>query len=332
MSRVPLVLLTGFLGAGKTTMLNALLAREEFRDTAVVINEAGDIGLDHLLVEQGADTVMLLEGGCLCCRAKGSLAPVLENLLRRSRDGSLPPIKRIVVETSGLSDPAALLEGLIADAFFNHRIALAGIVTVVDGLAFSRTAEDHIEARMQVALADRVLISKADMVGASEIASVQSELVAINPHAIQSVMHPQSATMDAFWPQSLDLPRALLKPRGPVCAGEPVPLATASLAFDGIVAPDVLESWLDHTIGLLGPMLLRMKAMLAVEGAAGPTVLHAVQGLLHKPVDLAEWPVTGKRNRIVLIGRDVEEQILADAVARLEIAVRRTTAAPLVLH
>jgi G3E family GTPase len=326
MSRVPLVLLTGFLGAGKTTMLNALLARDEFRDTAVVINEAGDIGLDHLLVEQGADTVTLLEGGCLCCRAKGSLAPLLESLLRRSRDGSLPPIRRIIVETSGLSDPAALLEGLIADAFFNHRIALAGVVTVVDARAFLRTVDDHTEARMQVALADRVLISKADVADEAQIAAVQAALAEINPSAVQSVMHPQSATMETFWPQSLDLPRAPIAPRRMLCSGEAAPIATASLAFDGAIAPDVLEAWLDHTIGLFGPLLLRMKALLDIEGAAGPVVLHAVQGLLHRPADLKAWPLDGRRNRIVLIGRDVDEQILADALARLERMVRRTPA------
>lgn len=332
MNRIPLVLLTGFLGSGKTTMLNTLLASDDFRDTAVVINEAGDVGLDHLLVEQGADTVMLLEGGCLCCRAKGSLAPTLEGLLRRSRDGRLPPFKRIVVETSGLSDPAAVLEGLISDAFFNHRISLAGIVTVVDGRAFLPTVDKHIEARMQVALADRLLISKADIADADDVTAVQQALTSINPHAQQSVMHPRTVAMDMFWPNSLDLPRSLMKSSRLTCSAEPAPLATASVAFDGAIAPDVLEAWLDRTIGLLGPMLLRMKAMLDIEGAPGPTVLHVVQGLLHQPTDLKEWPVSGQRNRIVLIGRDVEEQILVDALARLQVAVRQTARIPSVLH
>jgi len=332
MNRVPLVLLTGFLGSGKTTLLNALLAREEFRDTAVVINEAGDVGLDHLLVEQGADTVMLLDGGCLCCRAKGSLAPVLEGLLRRSRDGSLPPIRRLIVETSGLSDPAALLEGLISDAFFNHRIALAGVVTVIDARAIRQTVDDHPEAGMQVALADRLLISKSDLASAGELTAVQQMLREINPHAEQTVIHPQALAMEAFWPQSLDLPRALMAPRSMICMPEPVPIATASAAFDGVIAPDILEEWLDHTMGLLGPMLLRMKAMLDIAGASGPTVLHAVQGLLHQPLDMKEWPVAERRNRIVLIGRDVETQILEDALARLTAAVRRTTTRQTVLH
>ncbi|WP_022724115.1 GTP-binding protein [Rhodopseudomonas sp. B29] len=331
MSRIPLILLTGFLGSGKTTLLNALLASEVFRDTAVVINEAGDVGLDHLLVEQGADTVTLLDGGCICCRAKGSLAPVLESLLRRSRNGSLPPFRRMVVETSGLSDPAAVLEQLIPDGFFNHRIALAGVVTVVDARAFLDTVEQHVEARMQVALADRLLISKTDLVDAEQLASVQQELTSINPQAQQSIVRTVDATPAQVWPDALDLPRAM-RPRPPVCAGEALPIATASLAFDGLIDPDVLDDWLDHTLGLLGPMLLRMKAMLDIAGAKGPTVLHAVQGLLHRPVDLACWPVAEQRNRIVLIGRDVEEQILADALDRLAVAVRRTATTPIAHH
>ncbi len=175
-------------------------------------------------------------------------------------------------------------------------------------VAFLPTVDKHIEARMQVALADRLLISKADIADTDDVTAVQQALTSINPHARQSVIHPQTVTMDMFWPNSLDLPRSLMKPLRLMCSAEPAPLATASLAFDGAIAPDVLEAWLDHTIGLLGSMLLRMKAMLDIDGAPGPTVLHVVQGLLHQPTDLEEWPVLEQRNRIVLIGRDVEEQ------------------------
>ncbi|WP_213740367.1 GTP-binding protein [Bradyrhizobium sp. dw_411] len=324
MNRIPLVLLTGFLGAGKTTMLNGLLATPAFSDTAVVINEAGDVGLDHMLVEQGADTVVMLEGGCLCCRTKGSLAPALTNLWRRTRDEKLAPFKRVVVETSGLSDPANVLEDLIADAFFNRNFAFAGIVTVVDVRAFADTVEKHPEARMQIALADRLLLTKTDLVTADATPTVQQALASINPHAVQEIILPDTATMAMFWPEVLDLPRALIKPANMICSGEPAPIATASLAFRGTIEKDALEAWLDHTINLFGPMLLRMKAMLDVEDATGPTVLHVVQGLLHSPDDLKAWPGDARQNRIVLIGRDVDEQILMDALARLAASVRRS--------
>jgi G3E family GTPase len=323
MTRIPLVLLTGFLGAGKTTMLNGLLATQDFCDTAVVINEAGDVGLDHLLVEQGADTVVMLEGGCVCCRTKGSLAPALANLLRRARDENMAPFKRVVVETSGLSDPAAVLEGLIADVFFNRHFAFAGIVTLVDVRAFAGTVDKHPEARMQIALADRLLLTKADLVSVDAPRAVQQALASINPHAVQLVVPPDSATKAIFWPEVLDLPRALMKPANMICSVEPAPIATASLAFHGSIEKDALEAWLDHTINLFGPMLLRMKAMLDVEDTAGPTVLHVVQGLLHCPADLKTWPGNDSQNRIVLIGRDIEEQILMDALARLAATVKR---------
>ena len=322
MTRIPLVLLTGFLGAGKTTMLSGLLATRDFRDTAVVINEAGDVGLDHLLVEQNTDTVVMLEGGCLCCRTKGALAPALANLLRRTRDENMPPFTRVVVETSGLSDPAAVLEGLIADVFFNRYFAFAGIVTVIDVRAFASTVNKHAEARMQVALADRLLLTKTDLVAADETRMVQQALASLNPHALRQVVLPGSATMTTFWPEILDLPRALAKTSNIRCSPEPAPIAAASLAFNGAIEQDALEAWLDHTINLLGSMLLRMKAMLDVEDTAGPTVLHVVQGLLHRPVDLKAWPSTDRQNRIVLIGRDVEEQILVDALARLAATAR----------
>ena len=122
--------------------------------------------------------------------------------------------------------------------------------------------------------------------------------------------------MAAFWPEILDLPRALAKPNM-ICSPEPTAIATASLVCDGAIEPDALEDWLDHTINLLGPMLLRMKAMLDIENAPGPTVLHAVRGLLHQPSDLKAWPTPDRQNRVVLIGRDVEPQILMDCLARL---------------
>ncbi len=323
MSRIPLVLLTGFLGSGKTTLLNRLLATEDFRDTAVVINEAGDVGLDHLLVEQATETVVMLDGGCLCCRTKGSLVPALAALLRKQRNEALPPFKRVVVETSGLSDPSILLEELMADVFFNRNFGLAGVVTTIDARAFNATVGRHAEARMQVVLADRLLLTKTDLVAEEQTARVKASLSEISRHAHQVIVSPNAVAAYEFWPEALDLPRSRLETISISCpAAEPVPIATASLAFEGKLSEDVLEEWLNHTIGILGPLLLRMKAMLDVENASGPTVLHVVQGLLHRPVEVNIWPGAERQNRIVLIGQNVEQQILVDALARLAALAR----------
>jgi G3E family GTPase len=323
MKRTPLVLLTGFLGAGKTTALNCLLASEDFSETAVLINEAGEVGLDHMLVEHAPDSVVMLSGGCVCCRTRGSLVPALAALLRKQRDERLSPFKRIVVETSGLTDPSALLEELAADVFFSRNFSLAGVVTMIDARAFEATIGDHAEARMQVALADRLLLTKTDLTSADQVANVKRTLSAINPHAPQISITSAAVIYSDFWPEALDLPRSLLatetvsRP-----SDDPVPVATASLVFDGELSEADLEDWLNDAVGLLGPALLRMKALIDVEGVAGPTALHIVQGQLHRPLEMSAWPEQRRLNRIVLIGRDVEQQILVDLLAQLSALVR----------
>lgn len=318
MKRIPLVLLTGFLGSGKTTILSRLLATEDFRRTAVVINEAGDVGLDHMLVEQTSEAIVMLDGGCVCCRTKGSLVPALAALLRKQRDAGLPPFERVVVETSGLSDPSILLEDLMADVFFNRNFGLAGVVATIDTRAFESTIDVHAESRMQVVLADRLLLTKSDLASQYQLSQVKTSLAEINPHAPQVVISSADVSMSEFWPEALDLPQSRLER---TCVSrpseEPVPVATASLAFSGELSEESVDGWLNHTIGLLGSTLLRMKAMLSLNELHKPIAFHVVQGLLHRPVEMSGWPHGDKQNRVVLIGRDVEQQILVDALARL---------------
>jgi G3E family GTPase len=176
---------------------------------------------------------------------------------------------------------------------------------------------------MQVALADRILLTKTDMVAEEQTAHISASLSEINRHAPEVVVTPETVIASAFWPEALDLPHSRLETASINCpAVEPVPIATASLTFDGKLPEDVLEEWLSRTVDLLGPLLLRMKAMLDVENATGPIALHVVRGLLHRPVEMNAWPGTGRTNRIVLIGQDVEQQILVDALARLAALAR----------
>ncbi len=209
----PVVLLTGFLGAGKTTLLNDLLKRKAFRDTAIIINEAGDIGIDHVLIEKGSDEVVLLEGGCVCCQMRSGLTAALNGLLRRRAVDGLA-FKRVIVETSGVADPAALLHAMIADPLFNKHFVLAGVTTVVDAVHLSATLAHHAEALTQIAVADRLLISKADLVGEEGLADVMARLTAINPQAERRVIEPRTRDGSLIW---ID-PTGRSRHRFPACA------------------------------------------------------------------------------------------------------------------
>ncbi len=314
---IPVVLLTGFLGAGKTTLLNDLLNRKAFRDTAVIINEAGDVGVDHVLIEKGSDEVVLLEGGCVCCRLRGGLTTALHGLLRRRAVDGLS-FKRVIIETSGLADPSAVLHAMIADPLFNRHFIVAGVTTVVDGINLAATLAHHAEAMTQVAVADRLLISKADLARPGDLADVASRLTAINPRAEQRRIDPDSRDGRLIWiDPRVDHDHAFHVMPFASATTDAHQVVTVGRQFGGTLTREAIDDWLDHTTDLFGAALLRLKGILKVEGAAAPVVLHGVQGLVYSP-GLA----TGDRsaiggNRMVLIARGVDAGHLDDALARL---------------
>lgn len=318
MNPIPVVLLTGFLGSGKTTLLSRLLRHPEFRDSAVIINEVGDVGLDHTLIERGREDVVLLEGGCICCRLKGGLNDTLVALLRRASDQNMP-LRRIIVETSGLTDPVPVLGALIADPRFGRNFTFAGVTTVIDAVNFSNTHSRFPEARMQVALADRLLISKADLVGdADEVDQVDAKLSALNWYAERFVMTSSAADDDRVWIDPLrDSVRPVAARR--FWAGEVSSnIAGASQKFSGELAYDAVNEWLDDLTGLFGDRLLRLKGVLRIAGLPDAVVLHGVQGLVYSPGTLPQTTsIDDAANAMVLIARDVERQDLADALTRL---------------
>ncbi|MBP2150380.1 GTP-binding protein [Xanthobacter autotrophicus DSM 597] len=312
MSDIPVVLVTGFLGAGKTTLLNDLLKRPAFRDTAVIINEAGDAGIDHALIETGSDEVMLLEGGCICCRLKGSLNATLNGLLRRRAMDDFA-FRRVVVETSGLADPAPVLHALIADPLFNRHFSIAGVTTVVDAANFASTLAHHPEGMTQVALADRVLISKADLATADQLAAAEREVAILNPLAECHVLPATARDGSLLWIDPRETPRPLSRRFSATGVGHAV--TTASLAFPGRLTQDQVDAWLDRVSDLFGAAVLRLKGILHLEGVPQPVVLHGVQGLVYSPGLLSH--TAGDENRMVLIARGIEEQDLADALTLL---------------
>ena len=181
--KVPVSILTGFLGAGKSTLLNRILKDPEMRDTAVVINEFGDVGIDHLLVESSGDAIIELSDGCLCCTVRGELVDTLAMLMDRMQTGRSRPLRRIVVETTGLADPAPVMQAIMGNPIIAESFDLDGMVTVVDAVNGLRTLDNHEEARKQVAVADRLVISKAGMEGAAPFSELEARLRLLNPRA-----------------------------------------------------------------------------------------------------------------------------------------------------
>ncbi|MDE1994669.1 MAG: GTP-binding protein [Rhizobiaceae bacterium] len=181
--RVPVSILTGFLGAGKSTLLNRILKDPEMRDAAVIINEFGDVGIDHLLVESSGDAIIELSDGCLCCTVRGELVDTLANLMDAMQTGRIRPLKRVVIETTGLADPAPVMQSIMGNPIIATNFDLDGVITVVDAVNGLQTLNNHEEARKQVAVADRLIISKTGIAGAAPAGALESRLRALNPRA-----------------------------------------------------------------------------------------------------------------------------------------------------
>ncbi len=181
--RIPVTILTGFLGAGKSTLLNRILKDPAMKDAAVIINEFGDVGIDHLLVESSGDAIIELSDGCLCCTVRGELVDTLANLMDAIQTGKVKAVKRIVIETTGLADPAPVMQAIMGNPVIATNFQLDGVVTVVDAVNGLQTLDNHEEARKQVAVADRLIVSKRRMAGGEGLADLEARLRDLNPRA-----------------------------------------------------------------------------------------------------------------------------------------------------
>ena len=288
----PVHLITGFLGSGKTTLLQRLLADPALADTAVLINEFGEVGLDHHLLGRIDDTMVLLPSGCLCCTIRGELAAAIKDLHSRRERGEVPAFRRLVVESSGLADPFPILSTVQADPVLRHHFRLGTVVTTVDAV----NGIGRSESLKQVAVADRLVLTKTDL--APECDGLVTELRKLNPDAplLRSAEQPidASALFDASARSPLRaLPAMSESPHGSVRA--------FALSFEGALDWTMFGVWLTMLLNRHGEKVLRVKGILNVAGSETPVAVHGVQHLVHPPVHMTAWPDEDRRSRLVFI-------------------------------
>ncbi|MFO1069590.1 MAG: GTP-binding protein [Geminicoccaceae bacterium] len=315
--RLPVVVLTGFLGSGKTSLLRRLLQAPELADAAVLINEFGEVGLDHWLLERLDGDTVLLPSGCVCCTIRSDLRDALLDLHERRARGLLPPFRRIVIETTGLADPAPIAQTIHADPRLRYHLALGNIVTVVDAVNGADTLDRFEAAVHQAAVADRLVLSKTDLADASTVAALERRLAVLNPTASRLRLAPAAAV-----PASL-LTEDLLDPDGRAAhvarwldAGDGhdhdhnAGVRSLALVREAPLDWARFAVWFSMLLNRHGRNLLRAKGILHVDGVPTPVVVHGVQHVLHPPSHLAAWPGDRPVTRLVLIGRDLDPALL----------------------
>jgi G3E family GTPase len=328
----PVTVLTGFLGSGKTTVLNRLLKQPDLSDTVAIINEFGEIGLDHLLVERSDETLTLLNNGCLCCTVRGDLVETLGDLAARREAGTIRPYRRVVVETTGLADPAPILHTLMTEPTVTAHHRLEGVVTAVDGVNGLATLGAHGEAVKQAAVADRILLTKGDLAppdGQPALVQRLRELNrgtpiiavtdgAVDPAAIFSIGPYDAAGKIADVQAWLNAEAAADADEGHHhhhhhhdVNRHDARVQAYCVTIDAPVAWDAFAQWLELMAALRGEQMLRVKGIVAIaEAPERPMVVHGVQHIFHPPVQLDAWPSGDRRTRLVFITRDLPRETI----------------------
>ncbi len=331
----PVTLLTGFLGSGKTTLLNRLLKHPSLADTAVLINEFGAVSIDHLLVREASGNVMVMSNGCICCSVAGDMVTALRDLYFKRANGEVPDFRRVVIETTGLADPAPIMHTLIEMPLVAARYALAGIVTTVDAVHGAGQLDAHFESVKQAAVADRLLISKTDLVARATTEALKARLAALNPGArlLEAVAgdidpnllfdtglyQPGRKTPDVqSWLRAeayrpLATPSPTLRPPQ-ASARHDARIRAFAVITERPVEWQALVDALETLTSLRGDEMLRIKGIVNVAGEAAPRAIHAVQHTLYPVARLPAWPDQDQRTRLVFIVRDLDENIVRETL------------------
>jgi G3E family GTPase len=321
---IPVSIITGFLGSGKTTLLNRLLKRPEMNRVAVVVNELGEIGVDNDLVQVSSEQMMLLNNGCLCCVLRGDLQETLRDLFIKRRNGEIIDFDRVVIETTGLADPAPVMQTLLTDSLLLEQYRLDCVATLVDAVNAPGQLDQFTEPLKQIALADRLVITKSDLVGEKELAALSARLKELNPRAPVRIALNGEIDLPFLINVGLRRTHARLEEverwlgeeadhgHDPREHRHDSAVQTFVLRFERAMPWATFTQCMEVLTALRGPDLLRVKGLVNVEGKAGPLVVQGVQHLFHPPLELAAWPGSDRSTRLVFITRDIPRQTVAD--------------------
>ena len=327
----PLIIVTGFLGSGKTTLLNRMLRHPSLSDAAVLVNEFGDVGLDHFLVEKMDENTVLLESGCLCCTIRDDLKEAIIELNGRRERGEVPRYKRMIIETTGLADPSPIIFTLNSDTVIKHHYRLGSIVTTVDAVNGLAQLKRHAESVKQASVADRIVLTKTDIAEAADAARLCAKLERLNPSA--ELITAVDGAVDVKRLLRADIYDARTKGaevRRWLAAEAAASsehrhshdinrhdehIRTFTLTFDEALDWTAFGIWLTMLLHAHGEKVLRVKGILNVKGVEAPVVINGVQHVVHPPMHLKAWPDEDRSSRIVFIVDDIEQRLIERSLA-----------------